>query len=814
MIKNYVILALRSVWHNKIYTLINTVGFAVGITACLLILLWVKDETGFDKFHSKSGRIYRILAGENAKLQPRTPHPLAQQMVMDFPEVEEAVSMSPIWGPGLTRAEFSIRYENIVYDEKGFFSADTAFFRVFDFRFLSGNPKTALKEPMTVILTRNMAVKYFGSLQNALGKSLKVNNQVNLAVNAVIENVPKNSHFNFDFLISYVTMKQVNRQMNHGELSPYYTWNDFGHYNYLVLKEGGDAKILEKKLNDWILVQNFIPLNEKDRLMLKEGRFKFVLQPMTDIHLHSNLIWELGTNGNILYVRLFFSAALLILIIACVNFMNLSTARSLKRAKEVGIRKAIGVHRRQLIIQLLTESVVMTLMAFVVALLLADVLIPIFNSFTGKELSLSTVLHPHEIWKLILGIFVIGILSGSYPAFFLSSFVPYEVLKGRIRTGSSQITIRKFLVIFQFVISILLIVFTLVIYKQISYLRNRNLGFNQEQVIVVPMKDDEVRKQYNVIRSVLLSNPVIVKVAASTSIPGGQFNQNPISYGESNEDKFVSETFITSDYFDLLQIKTAAGRVFSDDFTGDTTSSFVINEAAARLYNWDTPVDKTITYYGDAYTNAIGKIIGVVKDFNIHSLQQPVEPLILLLGRNSFFNFVLIRVTPDNLPKTLAFIEKTWKQFDTGHTFTCFFLDTLFESQYQGEKRLGAIFWIFALLAVFIASLGLFGLSNFMIEQRTREIGLRKTHGASVASILLMLTRQFASWVIIASVIAIPAGYYLARNWLENFAYRTSIGVLVFLVAVFISIVVSLITIMYQAWRTALMNPVDSLKYE
>jgi putative ABC transport system permease protein len=738
---------------------------------------------------------------------------LAQQMVADFPEVEQAVTMSPLWGPGLTRAEYSVKYEDMVYDEKGIFSVDTTFFKIFDFPFLAGDPKTALKEPMNLILTRKMAVKYFGSVENAMGKTLKINDQAYLTVNGIIENVPQNSHFTFDFLISYVTMKQIDRQMNNGELSPYYTWDDFGHYNYLVLKEGADVKVLEKKLNNWILVQNFIPLNEKDRQRVKDGRFRFIIQPMTDIHLHSNIMWELGTNGNILYVYIFFTAALLILIVACVNFMNLATARSLKRAKEVGIRKAIGVHRHQLIVQFLTESVVLTLLSSAVALLLVDTLVPAFNSFTGKELSINTLLNPGEIWKLVAGVLVISIFSGSYPAFFLSSFIPYEVLKGRIRTGASQLTIRKFLVIFQFVISILLIICTLVIYKQITYLRNRNLGFNQEQVLVVSMKDDEVRSQFDVIRSVLLSNPAIVKVAASSSIPGGQFNQNSISY-EGNEDKNVAETFVTSDYFELLQIRTASGRVFSDDFRGDTTSSFVINEAAARLYNWDTPVDKTITYYGDIYTNATGKIIGVVKDFNIHSLQQPIEPLIILLGHKNYFTYMLIRITPDNIPKTLAYIEKTWKQFDTRHVFTLSFLDTLFESQYQGEKRMGTIFWIFALLAVFIASLGLFGLSNFMIEQRTKEIGIRKAHGAGIANILLMLSRQFASWVMIASLIALPVGYLVARDWLENFAYRTPIGIVVFILAMVMAVVVTLLTISYQAWRTARMNPVESLKYE
>ena len=814
MIKNYFLLAFRSIWNNKIYTAINIIGFAVGISACLFILLWIRDEKSFDRFHTKSDRIYRLLAGEDSRIQPRTPHPMAQQMVIDFPEVEKAVTMSPIWDPGLTPAQFSVKYEDIVYDEKRFFSADTTFFEIFNFPFLAGNPKTALNEPMNIIITRDMAVKYFGSVREAMGKSLKINDQSYITVNGVIENVPANSHFTFDFLISYVTMKQIDRQIHNGVLSDYYTWNDFGHYNYLLLKKGADVKQLEKKLNEWLLIQNFIPLNEKYRQMIVDGRFRFRLQAMNDIHLHSNIIWELGTNGSILYVYIFFTAALLILIVACVNFMNLSTARSLKRAKEVGIRKAIGVQRRQLIIQFLTESVVLTLLSAIVALLLVQAFLPAFNSFTGKELSPHTLLNAKQIWKLIAGVLIIGLFAGSYPAFYLSSFIPYEVLKGKIQTGGSQLSIRKFLVIFQFVISILLIICTMVIYKQISYLRNRDLGFKQEQVVVISMKDDEVRRQFDAIRTSMLANPGIIKVAGASSIPGGQFNQNSISYEGSGDERLIAETFVTSDYFDLLQIKTSAGRVFSDDFMGDTTASFVINESAGRLYKWDTPVDKTITYYGDTYVNARGKIIGVVKDFNIHALQQPMEPLIILLGRNDLLTYMLIRISPDNIPATLAFIEKTWGNFDHRHVFSYSFLDSLFASQYESEKRMGTIFWIFALLAVFIASLGLFGLSNFMIEQRTREIGIRKAHGAGVASILIMLSRQFAAWVMIASVLALPLGYIIARNWLENFAYRTTIGILIFILAVLIAIAVTLLTISYQAWHTARMNPVESLKYE
>ena len=814
MFKNYLTIALRCIRQNKIFTLINIIGFSIGIASCIFITLWIRDELSFDTFHTKAGRIYRILIQETTHIQPRTPHPLAQQMVLEFPEVERAVTMSPIWGPLLTRAEFSVRYKDFIFDEKGIFSVDTTFFEVFDFPFLAGDPKTALNEPMNMILTRGMALKYFGSVENAMGKTLRINNQVDFTINGVVENVPKNSHFTFDFLVSYVSMKQSDRQQNNGRLSPYYTWEDFGHYNYIVLREGADAKSVEKKLNDWMLKQKFIPLSEKVIQQVKDNSFRFLLQPMTDIHLRSNIIWELGTNGNILYVYIFFTAALLILIIACVNFMNLSIAHSMKRAREVGIRKTIGVQRWQLILQFLIESALLTIISAIIAFLLVETLMPAFNNFTGKELSIFTFLSLKPIILLATGILLISIIAGSYPAFFLSSFIPYEVLKGKLKTGSAPLAIRKALVIFQFVISIFLIICTFVIYKQLSYLRNCNLGFDKEQVVIVPMKDGDVRSKYEGIRSVLLSDGSILKVAASSNIPGGQFNRNFIRPDGSDEDKNVSETFVTADFFSLLDIKTAEGRVFSGDFSGDSTSGFVINEATARLYNWDTPVNKTITYYGDVLTNAHGTIIGVVKDFNIHSLHQRVDPLIIILGRKYLFTYVLIKIAPENIPATIKFIEKTWKQFDTQHTFTYSFLDEVFESQYRGEENMGNIFRIFAILAIFIAALGLLGLSNFMIEQRTKEIGIRKVHGAGVIAILWIFIRQFATWILIASVIAIPLGSYFAGNWLKNFAYRTSVGVVIFVFAIFIAIAITLFTISYQVLRTARMNPVESLQYE
>ena len=814
MILKYLSLALRSIWYNKYHSLVNILGFGVGMAACIFMMLWVTDELSFDRFHTKSDRIYRILFSETGKVQPRTPHPLAQQMVQDFAEVEKAVSMSPLWGSGLTRAQFSVRYEDKMFDEKGVFSADTTFFEVFDFPFLAGDRNTALNESLAIVVTRSMALKYFGGVEQAMGKSLRFNGVTDLSVNGVIEDIPANSHFTFDFLVSYVSMKQVDRKINNGKLSPYYTWEDFGHYNYIVLKKGTDALEVEKKLNDWILTQNFIPLDKKSLELLKGGAFRFVLQPMNRIHLHSNIMWELGVNGNMAYVYIFSTAALLILLIAFVNFINLAIAQSLKRAKEVGIRKAVGGQRSQLILQFLAESVLLTFLSAALALFLAEWFMPIFNRFTGKELSLSALLRTGNFMITLGGIFLIGLTSGAYPAVFLSSFMPVEVLKGKIRTGSIQLTIRKVLIIFQFCVSIFLIICTGVIYKQISFMQNRDPGFSKEQVMVIPLKDEDVSRHFDAMRTALLLNPGVLNVAASSSVPGGQFNQNSIRYAEKDLEFNVAEIFVSSGFFDILQLKPAGGRLFSEDFRGDTTASFVINETAAKMISRDSPVDKTITYYGDAYVNATGKIIGVVQDFNFHSLRQKVEPLIMLLGKNHLFTYALVRISPLDMAKTLASIKLTWKQFDELHTFEYAFLDDMFNAQYRSETRMGILFRIFALLSVFVAAVGLFGLSSFMMAGRRKEVGIRKTYGAGISDMLWMFIRQFTAWVLIAGLIAVPVSYYLSGNWLQNFAYRTDIGVLISLVALAVTLAITLLTISFQVWQTSRRDPVESLKYE
>jgi putative ABC transport system permease protein len=572
--------------------------------------------------------------------------------------------------------------------------------------------------------------------------------------------------------------------------------------------------VLERKLNRWILEQQFIPLREKDIQKIKEGTIGFDIQPMTSIHLHSNIMWELGTNGNIMYVYIFLTVALLILVIACVNFMNLSTARALKRAREVGIRKAIGVQRHQLVVQFLVESLLLTFIAAGLAVLLVEILMPAFNRFSGKELSLTGQLNFAFLLFFVSGTVVIGIIAGSYPAFYLSSFIPYEVIKGTGVKGYSQPTVRKALVVFQFVISIFLIICTFTIFKQLSFLRNRDLGFNKEQVVVLPLKDDRIRSKFEAFRTRLLSEATIVSVAGTSSIPGGQFNQNAVREEGGDEDRMMAETFVTADFFPLLGIETASGRVFSDNFRGDSAASFVINESAARLLGTDSMVNRQVTYYGDVLTNARGTIIGVVKDFNIHSLHQPVKPLIMMLGRNNMLTYVLIRIKPEDTQGTLDFIERTWKQFESEHTFTYTFLDEEFERQYQGEEKMAAIFWIFALLAILIAAMGLFGLSSFMIEQRTKEIGIRKVHGAGIITILLIFIRHFSSWVLIASLVAVPLGLLFAGNWLRNFAYRTHTGAGIFILSVLIAVVIAILTISYQALRAARMDPVDSLKYE
>ncbi len=801
MLKNYLKIAVRNLLKHKAYSFINIAGLAMGMTCCILILLYVQHELSYDRFHQNAKRIYRI-AWFSGNPQTRTPHPMAQAMVRDFPEVKSAVSISPIWGPGLTRPAIAVKYGDKRFDEKGFYSADTTFFEVFSFPLIKGDPETALRSPFSIVITEEMAEKYFGE-EEPLGKVLTINNNIDLKVSAVLQNLPANSHFHFDFLLSYALLKMR-------ETGSYYEWEDFGHYNYVKLAPTADPKIFEAKIPDWFLKYNEWPAD--DIAELKSGQVAFRLQPITDIHLRSHLKWELEPNSDIAYVYLFSAIAVFVLLIACINFMNLSTARSATRAREVGMRKVLGAFRAQLIGQFLGETILLSLMALLLSIAAVELLLPFFNSLSGRNLAVD---YRHNPW-LILSIggmaLLVGIISGSYPAFFLSALQPVKTLKDTMRVGTKSSRLRQILVVTQFAISIALIAGTGIVATQLEFLKNKKLGFDKEQIVVVPLKTNEMRRNYEAVKAELLRNPSLVSITAVSNVPGGRFNQNEIYWQDTEGEQSVSQMRVDYDFFATLDIEITAGRSFSKAMATDSAAAFILNETAARLYDWDTPVGKEITWLDDDNTRR-GTVIGVAKDFHFQSLHQSIEPLIFHV-LPAGFNYFLVKMSSNNMAGTLADLEKKWKAFDPDRAFEYSFLDEDFAALYNSEERMQAIVGNFSFLAILIACLGLFGLASFTIQQRTKEIGVRKVLGASVSQIVMILSREFTRLVLIAFLVACPLAYFVMNGWLQNFAYRTEISLNIFLLAGALGLIIAWLTVSYQALKAALANPVEALRYE
>ncbi|KPK87811.1 MAG: hypothetical protein AMS27_01435 [Bacteroides sp. SM23_62_1] len=812
MFRHYLFNAYRNLLRNPLYTIINIAGFAIGLSACIFIFLWVRDELSYDKYFPDAHRIYRIIYRDINWTQPRTPHPLPLTMAADFPEVETGVSISPIWGVGLTRPEHTVRYLEKRFEEEEILAADSTFFDVFPIPFIEGNPDLALKTPFGIVITRSIALKYFGN-EPALGKTLEIDGEANLTITGVTRDVPYNTHFTYDFLVSYVTLKAVNMQENEGMLSDYYTWNDFGHFNYIILAAGSDPATLESKFMQWLsLYIDFTPEVIEE---IEKNNAELILQPVTDIHLHSHMVWELGNNSDIIYVYAFSATALLILVIAILNFMNLSTARSERRAKETGVRKTLGAFRSQLIIQFLGESVLLTLASVFLAAILVESLIPIFSSFTGKDFSQVLSNWPLNILFLLLVIVIVGVISGSYPSFYLSSFIPAQIIKGITGTPHSQIRLRKTIVIIQFAISVFLIIATLGIEDQIRYFQNRSLGFNKSQVIVIPLRSNAIQNQFTSFRESLLQSPGISNVSSISNIPGGQFNNNSIFWKDPQQSINSSEMWVDEEFFSLLEIPIAEGRGFSVEFSTDSIASFILNETACKNLNIPDPIDEMITWEGDDPGTIRGKIIGVAKDFNYKSLHDKIAPLIIQqLTENWQRAFIIIRVSSDELPRTLQHIERTWKKFEPDLGFKYSFLEEDFVALYQSESRMGTVFRVFTLLGIIVACIGLLGLSAFAAEQRTKEIGIRKVHGASKRQVFTLLTGEVVIQVIISSLIAWPLGWLLLQKWIQDYAYHTNIKLIFFIAATIAGALVAILVTAYQSLSAASKNPIDALRYE
>lgn len=799
MLLHYLKLLYRLFERHKLFAFINLFGLTAGIATAVLMILYVQYESGYDQHFDRAGDLYRIY-WQSENPQTRTPHPMAQAIAEDFPEVEEATSLSPIWGPGLTRPLFSVRYEDTRYDERGIFSADSTFFNVFSLDLVRGDREEALRQPGGVVITREMARKYFGG-ENPMGKTLRLNEQLDLTVTGVMEDIPPDTHFDFDFLISYVTLKPF-------EDGAYYTWSDFGHFNYLLLRQGADAARLESRLAEWSTA--YINWDETDRRLMAEGSLGFRLQPVTDIHLRSDLRWELQPNGNMAYIYIFSGAALFILGIAGINFMNLTTARSMLRAKEVGLRKAVGAMQSQLRRQFLGEAVAIVLLTLLMALVAVDLALPWFNRFAGIQAGFGPEQWPLFLYLLAGGI-VLGLISGMYPAAVLSRFKPTRVLKGAFSTTGEGVLMRRGLVVVQFAVSLVLVAGTLVIYKQLNFMEGKDLGFDKEQILVLPLRNQEMRSRYETVRDRLDGVSGVERVSAASNLPGGAFNRQNISWDGSPEPVQVAELRAGYRFVETMGIELAEGRTFSRQYGEDLGASFLINEAAARRMDRESAVGREVTFHDDE-RDWRGTIVGIVKDFHFQSLHQAISPLLVQVLPEEY-NYVLVRLSAQaGISNSMASIETIWKDFSASSDFEYWFLDAEFDSNYRSEQKAGTLLLLFSLLAISMACLGLFGMTSFAVQRRLKEIGIRKVLGARVRNIVGLFSWEVLLTLGISVLIALPLAVWLSWSWLQNFAYQAEIGAGLYLLSVLLLAVVALATVIGLSLRAAAETPIQSLR--
>ncbi len=794
MIKNYFKIAFRNLWKNKVFSFINIMGLTVGMTACFLIFLYVKFELSYDSFHTKADHIYRLVS--DIKTPTEVLHAsgpawaVAPNAKDEFPEIESFVRIA-------TDDNVLIKKGNIKFEETNAAWADSAFFKVFDFKLLKGNPNTALKEPFSVVFTETAAKKYFGN-SDPIGQTLLITgDKLPAKVTGIMKDIPENSQIKADVVLSMTTITQKFNQKLDSQ------WGNYGARAYLLLKPGTNAKLLEKKF------PAFLERRDGEEMKKIQMYPTLFLEPLKDVYLYSTR--DDSKTGHITNVYIFSVIAIFILLIACFNFINLTTARSAERAKEVGIRKVVGAGKRQLAAQFIGESVVLCLIAFILTFFLSWLLLPLFNQLAGKTISSGIFAHINYLVLLFFASIGIGLLAGIYPALVLSSFKPVVVLKGRFATGTRGIFLRKGLVIAQFTISIALIIATIVVYRQMNFMRNQDLGFSKDQMMVIDTNGDPAK---NAFEQAVKELPSVKSTAMSGSVPGGG---NPGAYSEIENRKGDMQIanldlyFVDFNYIGQYKIKMAAGRGFSKDFATDTTQAMVLNEAAVKMFGYTSPeqaIGKRFKQWGRE-----GRIIGVMKDFHYRSLEEEIKPLSMRIEPNNC-NLISIKVAASNLPKTIAAVENKWKTLIPDRPFSYYFLDEFFNRQYRSEQRFGNLFLNFAILAIFISCLGLLGLASYSTIQRTKEIGIRKVLGASVSGIASLLSKDFIKLVLIAFVVASPIAWIGMHKWLRGFAYRIDIGWWVFILAGVLAILVALLTVSFQAIKAAIVNPVKSLRSE
>ena len=801
MLRSYLKTTLRNFKKHKGYSLINIMGLAVGMACCILILLFVFDELSYDQFHKDHDRIYRVTRqwfNEDGAVSLHlgfVAPPIGPLLKNDFPEIVHSVRIIGAGGLLVGRnANF--------FEEPRFFFAEEDFFNVFTYEMIAGDPSTALQNPMTVVITQETAHKYFGS-ENPLGQPLTVKAdpiKVDMTVSGVIKTMPHNSHFHADIIGSFKTYEAV---VGDEEMR---SWGSNNYGTYLLLEENYDISQLKSQLDPFI-----------DRHM-SQGRSKETklhLQPLTDIHLHSHLDSEIEANSDITYVYIFSIIAFFVLLIACINFMNLATARSSGRAREVGLRKVVGAQRSQLLRQFLGESIVTAVLSLFIAITLVILILPEFNRLVGRNLSINLGSNLLLVFFLFLLAISVGILSGIYPALFLSSFKPVRVLKGNLDLGKKGFSFRTVLVVFQFTISIVLIICVSVVSSQLSYMQTRNLGFEKEHVVVLS-SSTAIRKNLDSFKSRLLLNPSILSISAAKRMPSGRLLDSSgasVLSGETSQpiNFRIALLRVDHDYIPTFKMEIAAGRNFSREIRTDSNQAFILNETAVREIGWKTP-EEAINQ-GFSYGGRKGQIIGVVEDFHFESLHQEISPIVMLLSTTDL-NQIAIRINSSNIPQTMALLQDIWSEMRPDFPFSYYFIDENFNQLYTSEENLSRIFSYFAFLSIFIGCLGLFGLASYTAERRTKEIAVRKVLGASSGGLVILLSKEFSKWVLLANVIAWPIGYIVMSRWLQGFAYRSGIAIGAFIVAGGLAWAIAFVTVSYQTIKASLVDPVSSLKYE
>ena len=772
MLKNYLKIVFRNVLRNKVYSFINIVGLAIGMACSILIFFWVQDELSYDRFHKNSATLCGAYFSNGS---PITPPALAKFLTKQYPEIVDASRFNYV-------GRIKVQYGEKAFMENGGRFVDPAFIDMFTLEFISGNPETAFKQPLSVVITESFAMKYF-TVEDPVGKTLTAEG-MDFKVDGVIKDYPQNSHIQFDFLLPFALLGQIGQDLN--------AWSENWHRTFVQLHENVSLKELNKK------VVNVV------RDHREQDQRSFLLRPITEIYLY-----RLNGGGRIIFVYTFSAIAFFILLIACINFMNLSTAQSAMRTREVGMRKAVGASRYELVKQFFSETFVFIFIAWLMGIMVMGFLLPEFNELTGKEFSLPS-LAKLPVLSGIIGILVLtGILAGSYPALILSSYKPATILRGIVRRGAKGSLFRKGLVVFQFTLSIILIFSTLVLYQQLDFLRTTPLGFDKD--FIVTMRIGDRVSSVSSFKNSLYENPNIVKIT-TTNIPPYRWNTNAglgDVHWEGQEHKQISmvETTVDHDYAEAFGLQIVNGRFLSQEYPSDATDAWVVNEEAVRAMGMDSPVEKWLRLWDDKR-----KIIGVVKDFHYESLHSEIMPMAMRISQSN--PWACIKIRSDNVQGTLKFMEKKWSELCPEYPFEYHFLDDQINEMYMSDQRISRLFQYFTLLAIIISCLGLFGLASFFAQERTKEIGIRKVLGASVSGLLLLLSRDFIKWVLVATLIALPLAWFAMTKFLQVYAYRISIGLSFFLVSGVLALVIAFLTVSYQSIKAAAANPVESLRYE